>query len=994
MGGSSSRVRIASGFLVGLVLALVTGPALAWNVPSGHGTRADLTREPGETYHRSPHAYISEHAIELLEKAGCDNWAAVARAHLQDLADGSRYADDWLGRGRFILQLDVLFGLASKDLYTHTYSLSAQDHYYNPDREGTGKEGLQQTSHQTISQFVDYAGAFLASGLAALPFPLISVDADCEPEVQEQFQSAAHYAQQYYDIGLMKYRNRTPAIGRGYVGNAMFYVGWASHFVQDMGVVNHTYDSHFSNHDKIEEYADGKGGDARYHAQTGIAMYPFTPGGPLPTAADFVKALARITHRPEIFESVKEGRVAEWDDIVTLGLSQSETHTAGLLALFMTEAGIDPQTPPLLGRVEALNGDVLSGVQILYRGENEEQWSVLQAGRAGYFSLPVAPSERVVLRPVLPGYHFYYYRFGTDQPGTRPFPVPYYQNAGVTEAQTLLLVLEPDPGPVVQLPDLKGLPLDRQDSVILAAPELLAAAGTSDQIPHPAGQSLAGNAKATWSLPGSKTELDANLAWRARKATLEVTSDTGILQVPSAGLGMPEAAWVRVQVNQLLALATGQEVASLPDLIQCVDTARVNIAANAARVQGISGLTVPVGATGGGIASPEAAASWQAIKPHLAASAGTGPDGKPCTLLALSGGCGCCPDNYLLTNGLVLVPSLHACEVEVRVASGYGYLGRETPALNLTTDARGATSFLLRPGNRPGKLRVLVRAKHPALAFAQPEAAVELMVYPGLVGSDAGALAPPTLSPTPQIQMMVGGFEVIEPGRKPSVSHATVTLDGAGVARLASAAARSVGLQPTVSPAIRTAVPVPDIPLVRTGERPVRSVTQDFETSPLRGWELTPNARVAEVGGSQALVLAGPGMASWTTMRQAEPKLKLRYLHARGLAEIRLCSSGNAQETQDYRLRLDGQTDPAEISLARQAAGIEKQLAQASSALQSEAWYTLEVRVDKGRIEVLIDGKSVLRANDPEPLPAGSLAFGCIGFGGFAYDDIALQAEP
>ena len=173
------------------------------------------------------------------------------------------------------------------------------------------------------------------------------------------------------------------------------------------------------------------------------------------------------------------------------------------------------------------------------------------------------------------------------------------------------------------------------------------------------------------------------------------------------------------------------------------------------------------------------------------------------------------PGCYVLPGLLVKFRSAYPnIEVEVRVASGYGYLGRETPALNLTTDARGATSFLLRPGNRPGKLRVLVRAKHPALAFAQPEAAVELMVYPGLVGSDAGALAPPTLSPTPQIQMMVGGFEVIEPGRKPSVSHATVTLDGAGVARLASAAARSC--------ATRSSTPFP-APRSRHGRRRRRS---------------------------------------------------------------------------------------------------------------------------------------------------------------------------
>jgi len=169
-------------------------------------------------------------------------------------------------------------------------------------------------------------------------------------------------------------------------------------------------------------------------------------------------------------------------------------------------------------------------------------------------------------------------------------------------------------------------------------------------------------------------------------------------------------------------------------------------------------------------------------------------------------------------------------------------------------------------------------------------------------------------------------------------------------------------------------------------------VTQDFESEPLRGWELTPNARVAEIGGSRALILERPGMAAWTTLREADPKLRLRYLHARGLAEIRLCSSGNERETQDYRLRLDGQTDPAEISLARQAAGLEQALGQAKVRLESGRWYLLEVRVEGGRIQVRIDGQEALAAVDPQPLPGGSLAFGCLGFGGFAYDDISLEA--
>jgi len=776
-----------------LCLGGIGRPVAAWNVPNGYGIRADLTREPGEIYHRYPHVYIFEHAIELLEKEGCDNWAAIARAHLQDLADGCRYADEWLGRGRFILRLEILFGLKSIDLYTHTYSLAAQDHYYNPDREGTGREGLDQTDRKVLSQAVDYAARWLGTGLIAGDLFLFSIDIDAEPDVCSQFQSAAHYCQQYYDLALLKYRHKTPAIGRGYLSNALFYVGWASHLVQDMGVVNHTFDSHFSNHGEFEDFADGKGGESRYHALRGVAMYPFTPGADHPAAAEFVKAVARITHRQEYFDIVKDGVREKWDDLLTLGLSEAERHTAGLIALFMEEAGIPPQAPPLLGRVSAYDGTVLPGVQILYRAENEDQWSVLQAGRAGYFTLPVQPSTRLFLRPVLPGYHFRYYRFGTNLPGTRPFPIPYYQSAGVTEAETLDLVLEPDPGPVVQMLNLQGLPRAKQDSALWVAPEHLKRAETGQPIADLPGGRWLDLPRIGGVLPTSKTDLDNTLAWHIRRATLEATPDTGILQVPHAGLGLPESAWVRVQVNQLLDLATAQEVASLPDLLHCIDTARTHVAENARRLQTIAHQPPPAGPTGSLVSLPFVQA-WQQIKSHLPTTPVPGPDGKTQTAVVLSENDGCSIANRLLNNGLAVVPSLHACAVEVQGVEGYGYLGRGMAPLELNTDARGSVSFLVRPGNRPGKLRVIVRAKHPSLDFLQPEAAVEFMVYPSLVGEDESPIQPPTLLPAPQLQMLEGPVEVLPADRPASMVHAQVRLDNQAIARLTRGAAVSLGL--------------------------------------------------------------------------------------------------------------------------------------------------------------------------------------------------------
>lgn len=175
--------------------------------------------------------------------------------------------------------------------------------------------------------------------------------------------------------------------------------------------------------------------------------------------------------------------------------------------------------------------------------------------------------------------------------------------------------------------------------------------------------------------------------------------------------------------------------------------------------------------------------------------------------------------------------------------------------------------------------------------------------------------------------------------------------------------------------------------MVGATQRAPRSVTGTFEGRELGGWRLGRNARIVETEAGHVLELTGPGHAVWQIGTGERYRLTFRYRHAEGSGDVAFNLSGEPPDEQAYHL----QVLPHRLNLRRTVGEQEPRLVWELRALEPGRWYDIAIEVDGGSIAVSVDGETVLSAEDPEPLPPGSLAFGSAEGSGFAFDDLALQ---
>lgn len=170
------------------------------------------------------------------------------------------------------------------------------------------------------------------------------------------------------------------------------------------------------------------------------------------------------------------------------------------------------------------------------------------------------------------------------------------------------------------------------------------------------------------------------------------------------------------------------------------------------------------------------------------------------------------------------------------------------------------------------------------------------------------------------------------------------------------------------------------------------SVSEKFDRSPITGWGFSGGVKVQQVAGAGAFVCYSPGLGEWTGAGQhADFTLAYRYQHGQGLSHVSLCASGEAARRCEYRLLLGGE---AGARLVKAVQGHEQELAAANHELRSRTWYDIRLEVADGLIQLRIGGRPVLAAQDLEPLPAGTIGFGCIEGSGFAFDAISLTPGP
>jgi hypothetical protein len=364
---TSNKCRFAL-LVSALVASMAASQASAWNPPDGPpwdpvnspGNRPDLANQPSPptTLLKWAHGYITQNGISILYNDGYWFAAQFLRDWQYELLNGVRYADVKDGAQKAVINLCFFWGAKCIPVYEHPWPLAADNHYFNPD---TGR-GLYGSNLKLAATWADYltpiATGYLTAGTAYL-------DIKVEPDLKATYTSALEIFNTEYSNAKNTYNTYmgspiigTPGIwerdinGRDRPSRAMFYLGWASHLMQDMTVVHHTYDEGGKHHQEYEDYADGLGAPPIANGQqsgiyqddlTGVtfADHPNAHycdvGVPSPRTC-FPWFAAAISHDQSILDQAASGDYSN----VPYAISFAQRLQAGLYAAFLTDIGLAP----------------------------------------------------------------------------------------------------------------------------------------------------------------------------------------------------------------------------------------------------------------------------------------------------------------------------------------------------------------------------------------------------------------------------------------------------------------------------------------------------------------------------------------------------------------------------------------------------------------------------------------------------------------------------
>ena len=161
---------------------------------------------------------------------------------------------------------------------------------------------------------------------------------------------------------------------------------------------------------------------------------------------------------------------------------------------------------------------------------------------------------------------------------------------------------------------------------------------------------------------------------------------------------------------------------------------------------------------------------------------------------------------------------------------------------------------------------------------------------------------------------------------------------------------------------------------------------ENFEKDPVEKWMFIGDAKAADVGHQRALVTNGFAFGVWQTQQLTNFTVRFRYRHALGFGDIVLRGTPTDPPEHLYHIILANDR----IAIVREQHQKQLELKAAAYTLTPGQWYDFGIRIDGGRIELAIDGKTVMTGEDANPLPAGLLALGSLIGNGFAFDDISL----
>jgi hypothetical protein len=322
-----------------LALAIAAAPrgARAWDPPDGPA--ADQVTQPAtpETLLPKAHGYIIQNGISVLYNDGYWFAAEKLRQWQPELLNGVRWADVYQGDQEVDLQLCEIEGLECQTLDNiKSWPYAADNHYFNPD---TGL-GLQPGFLSDAATWGPFIPPIL---LGEFTLGLLFVTVDVNPSLDSVYPTSLSWLDREFGNAVGAYQGQSPPSINGRSGTqlAMFYLGWASHFMQDQTVVHHTFDQPLMHHSEYEATADGYVTSAPLPGEVaGIYSVPArfcTPG-----AASCFASFADVTVHDAATLTAIDDAGGNYPNAMHAAITLAEGLQAGLYAAFFTAAGEPP----------------------------------------------------------------------------------------------------------------------------------------------------------------------------------------------------------------------------------------------------------------------------------------------------------------------------------------------------------------------------------------------------------------------------------------------------------------------------------------------------------------------------------------------------------------------------------------------------------------------------------------------------------------------------
>lgn len=346
------RSKLAALSAVALISAAASS-AHAWDPPDGPSTDQATQPATPTTLVNKAHGYIIQNGISILNNDGF--WAAAQELwqsqNFPELLNGVRYADVWNGRQAVNFDACELYGAFCQTLdpalEDASWPYAADNHYYNPDT-GLGLQAGFLTTAAYWGPILEVAGFQWVFG--GLFYLAVQVD----PSMQSPYQSALALMDSMFANAVSAYNGGSPPSINGRSGKAlaMFYLGWASHLMQDQAVAHHTFDEPRKHHAEYEGWADAHGTptapiwDGAFTAPPSVVGLTGTYSVPVQnctagSSACFGAFLNINAHNSSTLAEIDNANGQD-TAAVTTAIPMAESAQAGLYAAFFAAVGRAP----------------------------------------------------------------------------------------------------------------------------------------------------------------------------------------------------------------------------------------------------------------------------------------------------------------------------------------------------------------------------------------------------------------------------------------------------------------------------------------------------------------------------------------------------------------------------------------------------------------------------------------------------------------------------